>query len=403
MSRSRPSPPSALPKRRPHVPWICLAGWLPLLVTGCISRQSSEKPPPPFVFRALDLSYRLPNGRLAWELKAPQARYDLERRIAQAVDLRGVIYQKGKPVYRITARSGTVLNDGELIQLEGKPRIERLVGRSTTISGQRLRWIPGKQRIELEGEPTAEQQGLRITARQARFQLDADRLELRGSPMLRHWQKPPATARAPADLLVRVHQADWFPTSGQLRAPGPVVGERRLHPAPRVQTLTASSLEGNTEQRQLSLLAPVHFVDPSEDAEMRAQRTELDLAGEVIRSTAPFEARVGKSQAWGDAFVIDLQRRTGQIPQGCRLRQPTESLQADQCRWDWQQHRFSAHGAVELRRRDPEQLTRSTSLSGTLGPTGEALFSTPGGRVDSTLRLPSRPQGKPRQRRAIAL
>ncbi|MFO7630204.1 MAG: LPS export ABC transporter periplasmic protein LptC, partial [Prochlorococcaceae cyanobacterium] len=123
-----------------------LAAFLSLALAGCVSRVSSDKPAPPFVFRALNLSHRNSDGSLAWELKAPEARYDLERRLAQAVDLRGLIYQKGKPMYRISARSGTVLNDGELIQLEGQPRIERLSGRPTAITGQRLRWLPRKER-----------------------------------------------------------------------------------------------------------------------------------------------------------------------------------------------------------------------------------------------------------------
>lgn len=380
-----------------------LAALLALALAGCVNRVSSEKPAPPFVFRALNLSHRNSDGSLAWELKSPEARYDLERRLAQAVDLRGLIYQKGKPMYRITARSGTVLNDGDLIQLEGQPRIERLLGKPTAITGQRLRWLPGKERIEVEGKPMAQQPGIEITAREARFRLDANKLELRGSPTLLHWQKPPARPGPPPDLVVRVIQADWYPASGILRAPGAVAGERRLGKGSKPQTITASGMEGNTEQRQLTLFAPVRFVDPSSDAVVDAQRTEVDLARETISSAAPFGARAGSSQAWGDAFVIDLKRSRGHVPRGCRLQQPAESLQAQQCSWNWQQRRFAASGDVELRRRDPQQITRSSSLTGKLGSGGQALFSTPEGRVQTTLKLPSKARGKPAQQSAIAL
>jgi LPS export ABC transporter protein LptC len=374
------------------------------LLAGCVSRPNSEKATPPFVFRSLDLSYRQSDGRLAWELKAPEARYDLERRLVQAVKLRGIIYQKGKPLYRITAQAGTVLNDGELIQLEGQPRIQRLAGRGTVISGQRLRWIPGRELIELEGEPMATQRGLQIRARQARFRLRHDRLELRGEPSLRHWQKPPErTPWPPPDVLVRVREANWYPGSGQLRAIGPALAERRQDPAAPVQTLTASGLEGNTEQQRLSLLAPVRFRDPAQDAELNAQRTEVDLRQELVTSDAPFDARSGQSRAWGEGFRLDLQRRSALVPRGCRLEQPDDVLTAGQCRWNWQKGTFAATGSVLLKRRNPQQITRSSTLQGRIGPNAQAIFTTPGGRVHSTLRIPPAAPQRSRERRAIAL
>ncbi|MEB3156553.1 MAG: LPS export ABC transporter periplasmic protein LptC [Cyanobacteriota bacterium] len=377
---------------------------VPILLGGCVSRARRETPTPPFVFRSLDLSFRQPDGRLAWELKAPEARYDLERRLVQAVSLQGVIYQKGKPLYRITAQAGTVLNDGELIQLEGQPRIQRLAGKATVITGQRLRWTPKREWIELEGEPMAAQQGLQIRARQALFQLGPDRLELRGQPTLRHWQNPPTKGPQPApDVVVRVGAADWYPGSGLLRARGPAVAERRPGSGLPVQILTASGLEGNTERQELSLLAPVRFRDPGQDAQLIAQRTEVDLRRDLVSSAAPFEARSGRSQAWGDGFSLDLRRRSALVSQGCRLEQPGETLTAQQCRWNWQQGTFTASGSVQLQRRNPQQITRSSSLEGQIGKNAQAIFSTPGGRVHSTLRIPPpAPQRSP-ARPAIAL
>lgn len=383
------------------------------LLLGCVSRDRSDTPPPPFVFRSLDLSHRDPEGRLAWDLKAPEARYELNRRLVRAVQLQGLIYQRGRPIYRITARAGTVINDGELIQLEGSPRIERLDGQPTAITGQRLRWTPRRELIELEGEPRAQQSQLVITASQARFRLDQDRLELRGQPTLRHWQSPPRRAgrpapakpapMPPADLLVRLREADWYPGSGVLKAPGPAVAERRQNPSSPLQTLTASGLEGNTVRQQLSLLAPVLFRDPGQNSNIRAQRTELDLRQNLVSSDAPFEARSGRLQAWGEGFRLDLQNRSAQIPSACRIEQPEASLTAQECRWNWHNGRFAARGAVELRRRKPEQITRSTSLEGRIGRDGEALFSSPGARVHSTLRIPAPQPQAPRQRPAIAL
>lgn len=381
-----------------------------VLLSGCVNRLANDQDAPPFVFRSLDLNFRHPDGSLAWELKAPEARYDIERRLVQAVRMRGVIYERGKPLYRITAPAGTVINDGELIELEGEPRLDRLQGQATTIRADRLRWTPKSQLIEMQGAPRALQRDLEITAEQARFLIAEDKLELRGKPTLRHWQKRlkgssprrQQDVRTP-DLLLRVVQADWHPGSGQLRASGPAVAKRRQAGQRQLQTLTASALEGNTKTRTMSLLAPVRAMDPARDAVIKAQRTELDLDAQTLSSVAPFTARTGPSQAWGDAFLIDFSRQIARVPAGCHLSQPQESLSANQCQWDWKRRHFAASGSVELRRMQPQQITRSSVLQGRLGPQGEAVFTSPGGRVMSTLRIPPRAPKPARRAPAIGL
>ena len=71
---------------------------LPVLLVGCGTQVSKEEPAQPFVFRSLNLRQKDSSGRPLWELTSPEVRYDLGRRVAQARDLRGTIYAKGKPL-----------------------------------------------------------------------------------------------------------------------------------------------------------------------------------------------------------------------------------------------------------------------------------------------------------------
>ncbi len=368
---------------------LLLALVLPLgTLLGCSRAPQPQPKSQPFVFRSLNLRQQDGKGLPAWELTSPEARYDLQRRVAQARQPRGVVFAAGKPRYRIQAISGTVINDGEVIQLEGAVRIQ-LVGGDTPvlISGDRVRWIPSRSLMEIDRRPMVTERSSRLTAGTARFLLNKDKLELRGPTRL---QQP--------EIDLRVSRADWFPRSGALKAAGPVKGERR--PAGekgRVQTLTASSLEGNTREEVVDALAPVRFVDPAQKAVVDAQRLRWNVRDKRLSTELPFTGRADKLSVSGGSLELRLAERTAFIPSECHLRQPGERLWAQQCRWNWVTRAIDASGGVRLERDANRQITRSEQLSGRVGDKGLAEFTTPGGRVQSQLQVPP-PSDRPRSR-----
>ena len=135
---------------------------LPLLLLGCQTQDAREEPPQPFVFRSLNLRQKGTDGLPLWELSSPEARYDLGRRVAQARDLSGTIYAKGQPAYRLKATSGTVINDGEVVRLEGLTRLVKLGPKPLLITAQRLRWYPRQERMVIDHSPQASQGDLRL-------------------------------------------------------------------------------------------------------------------------------------------------------------------------------------------------------------------------------------------------
>ncbi len=409
---------------RRHLPrWLVLAA--PLALAGCVQPPPKKQAPEPFVFRSLNLRQQTPKGEPAWELTSPEARYDINRRLAQARNLQGVTYRRGKPSYRVAARVGTVLNDGELIQLEGDVRITLLGPEPVLIRSQQVRWLPRQELMVMDSRAVATDRRSRLTAERARFLLRDDRLELRGRPQLERWEPPrrpsrdakgdpsPATAshaaaagtdRAPRPAIrpapqqvLQVTTADWSPGSGLLRAAGPVRGRRSDG-----QVIAASALEGNLRQGFVDLLAPVRVTDAGRKGWLEAQRSRWDIAGQTLTTATPFRARLDKLAIQGQALAIDLQRELVVVPAGCALQQPGEALQARRCRWTWSSGRFVAVGDVVLRRSAYRQVTRAARLEGQIGRQGQAVFTTPGGRVNSALTLPPPGAGDPKRRRPAA-
>ncbi|MCU0528294.1 MAG: LPS export ABC transporter periplasmic protein LptC [Cyanobium sp. Prado107] len=365
-------------RRRGARTTVC--GLLTLTLIGCTPAPKTPPPAQPFVFRALNLRQQDQQGRPLWRLSSPETRYDLSRKLAQSRDLTGVLYERGEPLYRFSAANGVVLNDGELVQLEGPIRLERLdKERPLVVTGLRLRWYPRQERMEIDRDPRASSGDLELTAGIARFLIKQDRLELRRSPRLR---------RAGADpLQLDMRELDWTAASAELLARGPVRGRRR-HADGAVQTLSAPGFTGSTTAQTIDLQAPVRLEDPSRKAVLEARGTRLDIPRRQVSSSEPFQGRYGKVQLSGSGFLLDLGAETVRVEGDCRLRQPGEQLEADTCLWNWDSGEASASGGVVLRREANGLETRAERLQGRVAADGFAEFTSPGGRVRTELQLP---------------
>jgi len=357
--------------------WLLVA--LPGLLLGCRPQTGQrQESTPPFIFRALDLHQQAQNGRSGWRLTSPEARYDIRRHLARAIEPRGEIYFRGKPLYRMAATSGTVINDGQVVLLEGTIEVQRLGPEPLVLRASRVRWLPQQQLMEIDRHPSAQDQHSRVLARRARFLLDRQRLELRGRTQLQ-WRRQAHNPLLPTppgpEVLLDVVSADWQLDSGALRAAGPVRGRRSIAGVVAgaaagtgpFQTLSAAALEGNTLQRRLSLMAPVRLNDPSQRTELQARGLAIDVVTTTMETLAPT----------------------------CQLLRPGERLEADLCRLNWSTGTFLAEGHVLYNRSANHQSTRGSRLEGRLGDDGIVVFTAPGSKVVSQFRVKQRPTQAP--------
>lgn len=383
-------------------------------LAGCVSSPREPAAPEPFVFRSLDLRQQNGTGEPAWDLTSPEARYDLIRQLAQARRPQGTIYRNGKPHISIKALRGTVIGDGQAIQLEGEVLITLLGRNPVRISGDQARWIPRDDLMVIDRRPVATDQRTRIRAQNARYLLAMDRVELRGSPVLEQWPKavPAVADRLPAPIRVQVSSVDWRPEQGSLLAPGAVQGERHARAeqaggqsstdARSDLLLTASGLRGNLREGFLDLLAPVRLRERGGRSWLQAEQTRWAFNAQLLASERPFEGLINNLNVRGDSLRIDLDRETVLVPRGCRLNQPGQQLSAERCLWHWDTERFLATGAVELRRSAYRQITRSSQLSGRIGREGTVEFASPGARVNSQFSLPAKDSSGPQEQRRRA-
>ena len=348
------------------------------LLAGCQGQKGPEPAAQPFVFRSLNLQQHNLLGQPTWNLTSPEARYDLGRRVAQASRFKGTLFSNGTPRYRLSATSATVLNDGELIQLEGDLVIQRLGAQPLVIKAKRARWYPAQNLMVLDRRPVATQDKLQVASDQARFLIDQDKLELRDNPLL--------TRHGDGAIRVNVRSVDWFTKTGDLVAVGPVRGLRTL-PNKQQQVLTSPALKGNTLTQILTLAAPVRLVDVSRGAIFNAQATQVDVRQQIIRSDQPFDGILKQSTVHGVGFQLFYANQLAVVSSHCNLEQPTDSLKANRCQWNWQSDQVKAIGNVVLKRQANNQTTKADRIDGRLGSQGLVVFTSPGSRVNTQMTL----------------
>jgi hypothetical protein len=370
---------------------------LPLLLQACGRPASvdTEESAPPFSFRSLDLQQRTNEGLPAWTLKSPEARYNIRSGVARALRPEGVIFAKGQPLYRLGAMTGTVVNDGAAILLEGSIRLRRLGRNPLVVQAERALWIPGESLMRFELSPSVRDERNRLSSKTALLRLDRDLLELRGAPRLERWRRSlPLNARPEAgqlEMVGTVKSVDWQPGKGTLVGEGPVTIRRRppgRSPKEAPQVVTASRLEGNTLQQRYTLKGPVAMNDPVETSWFRGGTLTVDAKEQWLTSAAPFQGQRGRLRVQGEELRLDGAATTATIARACQLEQAGDAVLAQRCQWNWASQAVQAEGDVRFQRSANQQLTRAERITGRLGAGGSVTATTPGGRVITQVRVP---------------
>jgi LPS export ABC transporter protein LptC len=118
-------------------------------------------------------------GRLLWKVKAKQATYSRDRKIAKITEPNGELYQDGKAVFKVSAQGGEVLQDGQRIFLRGKI-VATDVRDGLLLNGNELEWRPKEDIVFVRNNVTGTRQTWKVAAKNGQYLTRKRRLELTG-------------------------------------------------------------------------------------------------------------------------------------------------------------------------------------------------------------------------------
>ena len=366
--------------------WITAVISTTFLISSCESQpavQEKNQGSTPFVFRSLDLKQRRPDGVRDWELTSPEARYNTAARTVRARSPKGILYFEDKPSFMISAEHATVVNDGELVVLEGTVRLKRLGTSPLLIQGDRLIWRPALSTMVINQRPSALNRNSKLVSNSLTFQQDSGQLLFTGPTKLSRWEKNYSSTIDPQTLITAGH-GKWNLNSGMIAAVGPIIANQS-----NGRQLTAVSMQGNTTKNYLDLKAPVQFKLEDDKAVVDAGETRWDFEQNQLSSKAPVSASLTKGEVHGVGFIIDIPGNTLTISNSCKVAQPDKNLTANRCSWNWKNDLLTAAGRVNLKESGSDQVQRAVQMQGEFNPDGSIRFSPSQNRVKTQIQLKS--------------
>ena len=351
---------------------------------ACASNPSSQiknQSSTPFVFRSLDLKQRRPNGIRDWELTSPEARYNTAARTVRARIPKGILYFEDKPSFMISAEHATVLNDGELVVLEGSVRLKRLGAEPLLIQGDRLIWRPALSTMVINQRPTALNRNSKIISSSLTFQQESGQLLFKGPTTLLQWQNNYSSTIDP-QTVITAGNSRWNLNSGIIAALGPIIANQM-----NGRRLTAASVQGNTKKNFIDLKAPVQFKLEEDDAVVDAGETRWYFERDQLSSKAPVSASLPKSDVRGVGFVIDIPSHTFTISNSCQVEQPDKNLRAQSCTWNWRDDLLTAAGNANPKESNAGQIKRAEQMEAGFNSNGSIQFSPSRNRVKTQIKF----------------
>jgi LPS export ABC transporter protein LptC len=143
------------------------------------TRQQVDKFDNSLTFDSVTLEEFDQQGRLWWRVKATQARYKKDNKIAAIQQPSGELFQDGKPILRVSAKTGEIRQDGKAIILREDITATDLRD-GTQLKGKELEWQPEKDLLVVRNTFTGKHKQLTMAAKEALFLTRARQIDLIG-------------------------------------------------------------------------------------------------------------------------------------------------------------------------------------------------------------------------------
>ena len=133
-----------MPKLKPHVVFTIFI--IIFTISRCSLRNFKlNMGGTEYIFHKLDLIHKNSDGTKDWQLLSPEATYQEQNRLINAIRPKAIIYTSNKPSLRIVADKGVIYNNGEKINLYQNVRIRQIEPNNNySIIGDSLYWLPKK-------------------------------------------------------------------------------------------------------------------------------------------------------------------------------------------------------------------------------------------------------------------
>jgi LPS export ABC transporter protein LptC len=321
-------------------------------------------------------------GQTLWQVKAEQATYSPDRKTATVTYPNGVLYQDGKPVFRVKSDQGQVEQNGELIRLSGK--IVAIDLRSgTVVKGDELDWRPQQDTLVVRNHLVGTHRQLQAMATEARIYSRKHQMEFLGNVVV--------VTRDP-DLRLQGQHFTWLMDQQK------VVSDR---PA-QVQQLAGRQVTGQAQSEQALVDLKAKTIALKQNGQLLLQDPPLQinsnnlfwrLKDQIVNANQPVTVRQHQQNitVTADRGQMDLRQQLVNLTQNVQAagQRNRSQLSSDRLSWNMKTQDILAQGNVVYTQVNPVTTVKAPRATGKFQ--GQTIVLG-GGRVETEI-VPGRDIG----------
>ncbi|HIK43883.1 MAG TPA: LPS export ABC transporter periplasmic protein LptC [Leptolyngbyaceae cyanobacterium M65_K2018_010] len=278
------------------------------------NRTAEEVPAetePGLTLRNVTLEQPDDQGQLLWRVEAEEVTYSPNQQVAVIKRPESQLFQDGEAIYDVTAETGEIRENGNVIFLRGNIVA---TGRKngSILRGHELEWRPQEDVLIMRQQITGSHPQLRAAADEARVYNRENRMELEGNVVANTVVKNPQTEPW---LKLQAQQLLWFWAEERIDSSQPlrveqfkanrisdvVVGQQgSVNLAEKVATLKGSvtmqmlelplnlateAMEWRVSDQQVNVNQPLTVTHPQAQLTVTARQGSMNLANQVITLT----------------------------------------------------------------------------------------------------------------------
>jgi LPS export ABC transporter protein LptC len=296
-----------------------------------------------------------------WKIKANSIVYSEDKKIATLTKVVGNLLQNDVVILKISAKSGEVRNQGDIILLQDQV-IASDPRNGSVISSEEVEWRPQDNLLLIKAKLTGNHPNLKVVAKSGQYFTDIEKLEIEKNVV--------ATSKKPA-LQLTSDRLEWNIPQGQIISPGAM----KLVHYDQNQTIVDQLVSDRAE-----LNLPKHQAILNKNIELITSEPRLQVATDFL--TWNYQDRIGKTDRpiqildrdrrlniTGNQGEINLQQQLATLQNGVKALNEAEGskLYARKIIWEIKTEEVEATSNVIYEQAKPKARLTGEKAMGTLG------------------------------------
>ena len=296
----------------------CVSTILTIAILGIGSCRPNKPLPSPTPIATIEPKLELNNlsfeqvdkqGKPLWKVRAKSGVYTPDRKRAKVTNLDGDLYQDGRVIMRITAKTGEIEQEGEKVILRGDV-VTKETRNNLTLIGQEVEWQPKADLLIIRDRVQANQPKFQVNADRAKYFTRTQQMDLSGK--IAAFSSDPRLAMQTEHLIWQLKQRK-------------VIGDRST----QIQRYQGNQITAKVVANTFSTALDLKIINLQGNVQLNATKPLIQVNGEsfswnldreVVTADRPLKI-VQQQQAVsfnGDAGELDLKSSTATLTGNAR-------------------------------------------------------------------------------------